>query len=382
MALSKEENDMLTQVGPGKPAGEMLRRYWQPIGFANEVQGKPKRKRILGEDVVLFRDENGRYGVLALRCMHRGTSLEFGHIENGGLRCCYHGWLFNVDGKVLETPGEGATSTFKERVRQPSYKVQELGGVLFVYMGPEPAPLLPRYDVLAREDGKRAMRARIVNCNYFQMIENSVDQNHLKWLHRTAKTTTWEDGEINPQVFEHGVLNTYTRRVADKRWAHVNFFVMPTMNKTGNVEEGHPTEHQASSSCEVMRWRVPMDDTSTIHYTVEFGAEFDGKITSKLMKDRSADGVQETVPGKYRWDDEIGWFAREDQDRAAQESQGAIFDRTTEHLVSTDKGVILLRRLYKEGIEAVKQGRDPLGVIRDPAKNELIRLKPHEDLID
>lgn len=382
MALSKEENDMLTQVGPGKPAGEMLRRYWQPIGFANELQGKPKRKRILGEDVVLFRDENGKFGVLALRCMHRGTSLEFGHIENGGLRCCYHGWLYDVDGKVLETPGEGPESTFKERMRQPSYKVQDLGGVLFVYMGPEPAPLLPRYDVLVRQDGQRAMRARIVNCNYFQMIENSVDQNHLKWLHRTAKTPSWEDGEINPQLFEHGVLNTYVRKVADKRWAHVNYFVMPTMNKTGNVDEGHPTEHQASSSCEVMRWRVPIDDTSSIHYTVEFGAMVDGKITSKLMKDRSADGVQETVFGKYRWDDEIGWFAREDQDRAAQESQGAIFDRTTEHLVSTDKGVILLRRLYKEGIEAVRQGRDPLGIIRDPAKNELIRLKPHEDLLD
>ena len=382
MALSIEENDMLTQVGPGKPAGELLRRYWQPIGFANELQDKPKRKRILGEDVVLFRDENGKFGVLALRCMHRGTSLEFGHIESGGLRCCYHGWLYDVDGKVLETPGEGATSTFKERVRQPSYKVQELGGVLFVYMGPEPAPLLPRYDVLARQDGQRAMRARIVNCNYFQMIENSVDQNHLKWLHRGFTTPTWEDGEINPQIFDHGVLNTYTRRVAGKNWAHVNFFVMPTSNKTGNVEEGHPTEHTASSSCEVMRWRVPIDDTSTIHYTVEFANMVDGKITSKLMKDCSAEGVQDTVFGKYRWDDEIGWLAREDQDRAAQESQGVIFDRTTEHLVTTDKGVILLRKIYKDGIEAIKQGRDPLGVVRDPVKNELIRLEPREELLE
>ena len=382
MALSKEENDMLTQVGPGKPAGELLRRYWQPIGFANELQGKPKKKRILGEDVVLFKDEFGKYGVLALRCMHRGTSLEFGHIESGGIRCCYHGWLFDVDGKVLETPGEGPTSTFKERVHQPSYKVQELGGVLFVYMGPEPAPLLPRYDVLARQDGRRAMRARIVNCNYFQMIENSVDQNHLKWLHRGLTTPTWEDGEINPQIFEHGVLNTYIRRVAGKNWAHVNFFIMPTLNKTGNVEEGHPTEHRASSSCEVMRWRVPMDDTSTIHYTVEFANEVDGKVTSKLMKDRSAEGVQETVFGKYRWDDEIGWLAREDQDRAAQESQGVIFDRTTEHLVTTDKGVILLRKIYKDGIEAIKQGRDPLGIVRDPAKNQLIRLEPREELLD
>src|SRR5262245_11726414 len=377
MALSVAENEMFTKVGPGTPGGEMLRRYWHPIGFSSELKDRPKRRRLLGEDLVLFRDDRGRLGVLALRCMHRGTSLEFGHIEDGGLRCCYHGWLYDVEGKVLETPREGSASTFKDRVRQPSYKVQELGGLLFVYMGPEPAPLLPRYDVLAREDGTRAMRARVVHCNYFQMIENSVDQNHLKWLHRTAKTPTWEDGEINPQVFEHGVLNTYTRRVAGKRWAHVNFFVMPTMNKTGNVEEGHPTEHQASSSCEVMRWRVPIDDTSTIHYTVEFVGIVDGQMSSKLMRDHSADGVQETVTGKYRWDEEIGWFAREDQDRAAQESQGAIFDRTAEHLVTTDKGVILLRWMYREGIEAVKRGRDPLGVIRDPAKNDLIRLKPH-----
>ena len=383
MALRKEENETLTRVGPGTPAGEMLRRYWQPIGFANELQGKPKGKRILGEDVVLFRDENGRFGVLARRCMHRGTSLEFGHIENGGLRCCYHGWLYDVEGRVLETPSEPPESTFKERVRQPSYKVQELGGVIFVYMGPEPAPLLPRYDVLAREDGKRALRARIINCNYFQMIENSVDQNHLKWLHRTATTPTWEEGEINPQAFEHGVLNTYTRRAADgNRWAHVNYFVMPTMNKTGNVEEGHPTEHRASSSCEVMRWRVPMDDTRTIHYTVEFGAIVDGRMSGTIMTDRSAEGVQETKPGVYRWDESIGWFGREDQDRAAQESQGPIFDRTTEHLGYTDRGVILLRRLYKESIEAVKEGRDPIGIIRDPEKNKLIRLIPHEDLLN
>jgi 5,5'-dehydrodivanillate O-demethylase oxygenase subunit len=382
MALSKEENDMLTRIGPGTPAGEMLRRYWQPIGFDAELQDKPKRRRILGEDVVMFRDDQGRVGVLALRCMHRGTSLEFGHIEDGGLRCCYHGWLYDVDGKVLETPGEPPTSTFKERVRQPAYKAEELGGVIFVYMGPSPAPLLPRYDVLVREDGVRARRARTVNCNFFQMIENSVDQNHLKWLHRTAKTPDWDDGEINPQPFELGILNTYIRRVAGKTWAHCNFFVMPTMNKTGNVEEGHPTEHRASSAGEVMRWRVPIDDTHSMHFTVEFGAVIDGKPVADIMKDDSAAGLRESQFGVYKWDESIGWFARGDQDRAAQESQGAIFDRTTEHLGYTDRGVILLRRLYKESIDAVKQGRDPLGIIRDPEKNKLIRLIPHEDRLD
>jgi 5,5'-dehydrodivanillate O-demethylase oxygenase subunit len=381
--LSHEENDLLTRLGPGTPAGEMLRRYWHPIAFINELKKRPLRRRILGEDLVLFRDDQNRLGLLALRCSHRGTSLEFGHLEDGGLRCCYHGWLYNVEGQILEMPGEPADSSFKERIRHPAYKAQELGGVVFAYLGPEPVPLLPRYDVLAREDGVRARRARTVNCNFFQMIENSVDQNHLKWLHRTAATPTWDDGEINPQPFEYGILNTYTRRVTDgRRYAHINFFVMPTMNRTGNTEEGHPGEHQASSSGEVMRWRVPIDDTHTMHVTVEFGAVVDGKPAANIMKDDSEAGLLETQYGVYRWDDSVGWFARGDQDRVAQESQGPIYDRTGEHLAYTDRGVILLRRLYKESIEAVQRGRDPIGIVRDPAKNEMIRFAPREDVLE
>ena len=139
--LSREENEFLTRVGPGTPAGEMLRRYWHPIGFAEELKGRPKRRRILGEDLVLFRDDQGRPGLLALRCSHRGTSLEFGHIEDGGLRCCYHGWLYDIEGKILQMPGEPAESTFKDRVRQKAYKAQEAAGIIFAYIGPEPAPL-------------------------------------------------------------------------------------------------------------------------------------------------------------------------------------------------------------------------------------------------
>jgi 5,5'-dehydrodivanillate O-demethylase len=266
-------------------------------------------------------------------------------------------------------------------VRQRAYKVEELGGVVFAYLGPDPAPLLPRWDVLVREDGQRARQGRLVHCNFFQMIENSVDQHHLKWLHRTSTTPTWDDGEIDPQPFEHGIVNTYTRRVDGKKWAHVNYFVFPTMNKTGNVEEGHPTEHRASSAGEVMRWRVPVDDACSMHFTVEFGAARDGEPV-KIMEDRSEQGIVDTKQGVYRWDDSIGWLARADQDRAAQESQGTIYDRSTEHLGATDKGVILLRRLYRESIEAVQKGRDPIGVVRDPAKNEILRLVPHEDLLD
>ena len=383
MALSVEENEMFTRVGPGTPAGEMLRRYWHPIGFAKENWDRPIARRMLGQDFAMFRDDKGRYGLLDVHCPHRGTSLAFGHVENGGLRCCYHGWLFDVDGKCLEQPAELKGKEFKERVRQKSYRVEELGGVIFAYIGPEPAPLLPRWDVVARQDGVRAMRSRTVNCNFFQMIENSVDQNHLKWLHRTSQTPTWDDGEIDPQPFEYGVLNNYTRRVTDgKRWSHVNFFVMPTMNKTGNVEEGHPAEHAASSAGEVMRWRVPIDDEHTTHYTVEFGAVVDGKQVAKIMEDHAHEGVVATDPGVYRWDDSIGWYARGDQDRVAQESQGKIFNRTQEHLGYSDRGVILLRKLYKDSIDAVKNGGDPIGTVRDAAKNELIRLQPKEEVLD
>ena len=380
MALSREENEMLTRVGPGTPGGEMLRRYWHPIAFLSELKGKPLRRRILGEDLVLFRDDGGRIGLLTLRCSHRGTSLEFGHLENGGLRCCYHGWLYDVEGRILETPGEPADSTFKERVRHPTYKVQELAGIIFAYLGPEPAPLLPRYDVLVREDGVRSMSARIVHCNFLQMVENSVDQHHFKWLHRTPKTKQWRDEKLTSDVTDFGILDTFTRRVGNESFRTISLFLMPNMNKVGyHLPEDHPAAFAAThEGYEALRWRVAMDDTTTMHFTLYFAPIVDGKVAAKIPKDQQDQGLGDSIPGKYRWDEETGWIARGDQDRCAQESQGVIFDRTGEHLGVSDEGVILLRRLFKQSIEAVQRGEDPVGVIRDPAKNEILRLVPGE----
>ena len=384
MALSHEENEMLTRVSPGTPGGEMLRRYWHPIAFLSELRGKPLRRRILGEDLVLFRDDRGRVGLLTLRCSHRGTSLEFGHLENGGLRCCYHGWLYDVEGRILETPGEPADSTFKERVRHPAYKVQELAGIVFAYLGPEPAPLLPRYDVLVREDGVRSMSARMVHCNFLQMVENSVDQHHFKWLHRTPKTRQWRDERLTSDVTDFGILDTFTRRVGDESFRTISLFLMPNMNKVGyHLPEDHPAAFAAThEGYEALRWRVAMDDTTTMHFTVYFAPLVDGKIMAKVPKDQQDQGLGDSIPGKYRWDEETGWIARGDQDRCAQESQGSIFDRTGEHLGVSDEGVILLRRLFRQSIEAVQRGEDPVGVIRDPAKNEIIRLVPGEYKLD
>ena len=380
MALSQEENEMLTRVGPGTPGGEMLRRYWHPIAFASELKQKPLRRKILGEDLVLFRDDQGRFGLLALRCSHRGTSLEFGHLENGGLRCCYHGWLYDVEGRVLETPGEPAESTFAGRVRHPAYKIQELAGILFAYLGPEPAPLLPHYDVLVRQDGVRSMSARIVHCNFLQMVENSVDQHHFKWLHRTPKTRQWKEEKLTSDVTDFGIRDTFTRRVGDEYFRTISLFLMPNMNKVGyHLPEEHPAAFAAThEGYEALRWRVAVDDVTTMHFTLYFAPFVDGKITPKFPKDQQEQGLGDSIPGKYRWDEETGWIARGDQDRCAQESQGEILDRTAEHLAVSDEGVILLRRLFKQSIEAVRKGEDPVGIIRDPAKNEILRLVPGE----
>jgi len=380
MALSVEENEVFTRVGPGTPCGEMMRRYWHPIGFSTELKGRPVRRRLLGEDLVVFRDDQGRLGLLALRCSHRGTSLEFGHIEDGGLRCCYHGWLYNVDGKVLQTPGEPPESSFKDRVLQKAFKAQEAAGIIFAYIGPEPAPLLPRWDVLVREDGVRSLAARLMHCNFLQAVENSVDQHHFKWLHRTPKTRLWSDEKLTSEVTEFGIRDTFTRTVPKGSFMTVSHFLMPNMNKVGyHLNEEHPAAFAAThEGYEALRWRVPVDDTCTMHFTLYFAPIVNGKASAKMPKDQQDQGLGDSVPGKYRWDESTGWIARGDQDRCAQESQGPIFDRSGEHLGVSDEGVIMLRRMLKQSIEAVQQGQDPVGTVRDPVRNEMITLVPGE----
>src|SRR5438874_6278856 len=179
--LSQEENDLLTRVGPGTPAGKLLRRYWHAVAPAAELSdAKPKKRvRILGENLLLYKNRNGGYGLVAERCSHRGASLYYGFVEDDGIRCAYHGWKYDGCGKCLEQPFEPVGSTYKDRIQQGAYPVQKLAGLLFVYMGPEPAPLLPRWDVLVREDGVRRLEMRPpLTCNWLQAEENTADTTH------------------------------------------------------------------------------------------------------------------------------------------------------------------------------------------------------------
>ena len=363
--LSHQENDLLTSVGPGTPCGEMLRRYWWPIGFSELVTEKqtPTKVRLLGEDFVLFRDGALRLGLLELHCSHRGTSLEFGRVEGQGIRCCYHGWLYDVAGRCLEQPAEPAESTFKDRIQHPAYKVQEIAGFIFAYLGPDPAPLLPRYDLFLEKNGERVIGAGTEYCNWLQRAENSVDQTHLVALHAPEyPQMALKRPEIGWQKTVYGAKVTmHVPGVSKPKHSH---WVFPSHTRHTTARKDRVPDH-------AIRFRVPTDNTTTKTFWLRFTPN-DEANRGRPLRLKTV-GFEDDKPGIYtRVDD--GWWgiASHDQDRVAQESQGEIYDRTREHLGASDEGVILLRQTIQESIEAVRQGQDPFWILRSSEENNKI----------
>jgi 5,5'-dehydrodivanillate O-demethylase len=402
--LSQAENELLTRVGPGTPAGELLRRYWHVAGAAFELsEEKPiKQVRMFGEDLVLFRmppargENEPRYGLVGDRCPHRLTSFKYGLIDCEGIRCVYHGWKFDSAGKCLEMPAEGPNTTFKDKVRHKAYPVKKLAGLLFAYLGPLPAPELPRWDVLVREDGWRwGVVESVIDCNWLQAMENSVDPSHLYWLH----------GSIGSQALPVGANRYAALGLPENFEEEHEFFVMPygimkrriTPNPTPGLPkevEQHPLvfptmlrllvgmesalkqgweaakqitpEEAKLKYVHNMHFRTPVDDEHTMHYNVSF-------LPSKRTMKADEDPPFEVAPFKDREGNYRVQYVTA-QDSLAWEAQGSIVDRTQEHLGTDDKGVIMLRKLVREQIEVVRNGGDPLGTIRDPAQNVLIDL--------
>ena len=363
--LSKVENEMITRVGPGTPAGEMLRRYWWPVGFSEHVKekGSPIKATLLGEEFVLFRDGAGRLGMVELHCSHRGTSLEYGRVEERGIRCCYHGWLYDVSGRCLEQPAEPADSTFKDRIRHPAFTAQELGGFIFAYIGPAPAPLLPRYDLLLEENGMRVIGAGTEYCNWLQRAENSVDQTHLVALHAPEyPEMALKRPEIGWEKTAYGAkITMHVPGVSKPKHSH---WVFPSHTRHTTARKGRIPDH-------AIRFRVPTDDTKTTTFWLRFTPNDEADRGKPLVL--KIVGFEDDKPGVYtRVND--GWWgiASHDQDRVAQESQGPIYDRSREHLGTSDQGVILLRDTIMESIDAVSKGQDPFWILRQPGDNEKI----------
>ena len=270
--LSLQDNERLTRVGPGAPMGALMRRYWHPVAGSSELDREPtKAVRLLGEDLVLYRDRGGNLGLIQESCPHRRVNLLYGIPEQRGLRCPYHGWLFDHTGQCLETPAEAPDSTFKDRVRIVSYPVQELGGLVFAYLGPEPAPLLPRWDLLVWDNVLRTIGVTTLPSNWLQCMENSVDPVHLEWLHGhyyyhllermgrdpgRARSGLKHHTKIGFDLFEYGIIK---RRVVEGRseddpeWKSGHPVLFPNILKQGGGGRF------------MLQWRVPVDDVTTYH---------------------------------------------------------------------------------------------------------------------
>jgi 5,5'-dehydrodivanillate O-demethylase len=368
--LTQEENGLLARVGLGTPGGALLRRYWQPVSAAGELTDeKPiKAVRLLGEDLVLYRDKKGAYGLVGRQCPHRRASLAYGRIDEEGIRCPYHGWKFDAAGKCLETPAEPKESLLKYRIRHKAYSVEKLGGLLFAYLGPAPAPLLPRWDVLAWEKGQRWIDVQsVLQCNWLQAMENSVDPAHLYWLHGTyahlAKAVDHYDEKHEFIPFEYGIMKRRTTpgKPGERPKVDQHPLLLPnTLRHVSKSKSNGRIRHN-------LQFRVPIDDVNTQVYVVYF----EPSETERSPADATAPFSRFPLRddnGEYRLDQVLV------QDAMAWESQGAIADRSQENLGSSDRGVAIYRRLLKEQIAAVENGRDPIGVVRDAKINRLIEF--------
>ena len=360
--LTAEQNDELTQVAAGTPMGELLRRYWYPVAFTRELEEFPVRPaRLLGEDFAVFKTPRGKYGLLPEACPHRRASLAYGVVESDGLRCPYHGWLFGVDGSCLDQPAEREETNFSSRVRAAAGVAQELGGLVWAYIGPSPAPQLPRFDVFVM-DGVRDIGWTDLPCNFVQIMENAVDPHHTEWLHgRFFEFMARHQGfdappsfgkkhvKVGFDAFEWGIIK---RRVVegaseeDDDWKIGHPLVFPYNMRVGGA------------NIEQMQIRVPIDRSTTrfMLYTVHapVGIQYPDQ---PQVPDYQIPVYDEH--GRHRVDYVEG------QDMMAWVTQGPITDRTVEHLGRSDIGVTMLRRMFKENMSLVARGADPLGVYRD-----------------
>jgi nitrite reductase/ring-hydroxylating ferredoxin subunit len=347
------EDTELTHVGPGTPCGEYLRRFWHPVITSAEVQDLPRRLRILGEDLVAFRDKSGALGLLELYCPHRGTSLEFALVCDKGLRCCYHGWLFDVDGKILETPGEPSDSTLKDRLYHGAYPVIEYKGLVFAYMGPaDKQPDFPIFDTFDLPGYELvAIPGYVWQCNWLQVKENSMDPAHLAFLHTLPGSTGFTGdlaalGEWDFVETSAGMVYIDTRRQGDRVWVRVADFMPP------NIHQFPPNadpmaERTLINRPTATRWAVPLDDTHTMQIgfnrapegrEARRGAGF-GQDGSRPYEER------QRVPGDYD---------------AQVSIHGGTARHRLEHLASTDRGVLMLRNMIRRGVRAVQNGTDPV----------------------
>jgi 5,5'-dehydrodivanillate O-demethylase len=371
--LTVEENELLTRVGPGTPMGELLRRYWQPICAADQLQNSMFRThevKVLGEELVLYRDRSGQLGLIDKYCVHRRASMAYGVVEQDGIRCQYHGWKYDHTGRCTEQPFEEVThpeAHFKDRCGITAYPVQELGGLIFAYLGPQPAPLLPRWGPLVWDNCVHDIAIAHLPCSWLQCQENSLDSIHTEHLHGYAgryfkellagEELTFERDrshtKVGFEVFKHGIVKRRVVMGQDEehpQWRLGHPILFPNILWVGST----------------LQFRVPQDDTHTLHIS---------RYTWKAAPGTEAPR-QDVIPSRLvPFMNEGGEFTGLDytfnQDYMCWVTQGAVAQRQLEKLGASDEGIILFRNVLLDEVKRVQNGQEPsFNIFRDPEDNE------------
>jgi phthalate 4,5-dioxygenase len=389
--LSRQENELITRVGPGTPLGQLMRRYWLPALLSDEVlrpDGSPVRVRLLGEDLVAFRDSNGHVGLLDEHCSHRGTSLYYGRNEECGLTCIYHGWKYAIDGSVLDTPAEPAGSTLKFKVHHKAYPCKEAAGVIFAYLGPkELMPLFPNYEWTVLPQDHLYVTKSIQDCSYLQGLEGECDSSHLSFLHRAFSETKRGGGD--PDMYGkdgapklEGVETDFGVRMISCRnggdgltYLRVSNFVMPCHGfvPTGGLK-GNPEGYTIHS-------HVPVDDERSLRFNIFFRRnrpvteeerQLEGGIGPDHIKVRNIHNnyLQDRDEQKRETFTGMGKHFLI-HDSCATESMGLVYDRSKEHLGVGDMAVIAVRKFLLQSIRALDGDDDPPHIIRRLEQNDL-----------
>jgi phenylpropionate dioxygenase-like ring-hydroxylating dioxygenase large terminal subunit len=389
--LTKDENERLTRVGPGTPMGELMRRYWQPALLSEELpenDGAPVRVRLLGEDLIAFRDTAGNVGLVDAFCPHRRAPMFFGRNEECGLRCVYHGWKFDRDGTCVDMPSEPPDSLFKSKVTIAAYPTYEAGAMIWAYLGPkalQPAP--PDYELLRAPDTHRHVSKTFEHANWLQALEGGIDTSHSSFAHnldindktllRSADTAPRLEVEKTNYGFRYAGIRTRN----DEDYVRVYHYVMPAQQLRGGVTDwaGGRKEIPALHG---HVW-VPIDDETT--WTYNWIYAYDPAIPiphehAIEFEIRSGRGPDDFLPNSYKLkknatnDYEIdrelqrkktftGITGINTQDFALQEGMGPITDRTNEHLGTSDRAIIAARQLLFEGLAAIDRGESPRGTV-------------------
>ena len=391
--LSREENELMTQVGRGTPCGELLRRYWQPAALNEELpaDGPPIPIRLLGEDLVLFRDDKGRVGLLGLLCSHRGADLSYGRLEDGGIRCIYHGWLYDIHGRCLEQPAEPPESKFAEKIRHLAYPCVERAGLIFAYLGPGEPPLLPNYEFLTVPRDHIIASKVYSEANYLQALEGGIDPVHVTFLHRDLsrasdpRTFGNTPPAIHTEETDFGVRIFMIRKIdADQNYVGITNYVLPNVNTFMG-----PFGRSGYGA----NWFVPIDDTHSWKYNLNFDREKPIPQDDRRRRRGDTDADYHPVASKSNryLQDRASMKAKrysgipvehfQAQDACVAEAPGPILDRSHEHLGYTDQAIIASRNLLQRAIEAIRAGKEPPHVIREPSANRFDHLVVRSEVL-